>query len=300
MIRRKNKKESISRLPQVTSRPASVFSYHSSRSTNAAQTGRNPDPVRKEFSFTSWIIHAPTLVAGLAIAISVGYMLTLDVTPKFVPITDSSDNLLRSNEVYEREGRELFDDSVLSRLKLSIDTNKLATDISNRFPEFKSVSVIVPLFSRRPIVQIEPAQPAFILANQTGAYIVNSDGRAVLEALDAPSSVRSKLIQVTDAAQLELEEGKPVLPAATVAFITSVIHQLDAKDVKIKSVALPPAAKELYVYVADKPYYVKFDVEGDARLQSGTFISVKQHLEQGNRDATEYIDVRVAERAYVR
>jgi hypothetical protein len=297
MLKRKNKNQPQTRVPIATGRPASVFSYHARRSSNESTTGRGAEQIRVSTE-APWWHHLPSYIATLMIIVGVGYLLTLDIRPKFVPLTENTNNLLQPTEFYEHEGREIFAQSIMSRSKLSIDSNKLASQLREHFPELRNVSVIIPLFSRRPIVQIEATFPAFILSSQSSSYVIDTDGRAVLRVYETPSNIRDQLLVVTDDAQLPIDKGKNVLPKSTTAFITTVIRQLQAKNIPIESLSLPAAANELHVHFKGLTYYGKFDVEGDARQQAGSLIAVKQSLEQGNITPSEYIDVRIDGRAY--
>jgi hypothetical protein len=83
-----------------------------------------------------------------------------------------------------------------------------------------------------------------------------------------------------------------------VQFITGVLAQLQAKQLAITAVTLPPIAHELHVRIQGQPYYVKFNIQSDARIAAGTFLATKSYLEQGRITPAEYVDVRVEERAY--
>lgn len=298
MLKRKNKKLPVTRTPSTASRPANVFSYRAGRSPSDAPTGRNTVQQPKSISAIAWWHHIPTFIGAGCILVGLGYLLTLNITPRFMPLNSDNSSLLQPMEVYEREGSVVFANSLLSRSKLSIDTEKLASNLHDQFPELENITVIVPLFSRRPIVQFEAARPAFMLTNQSGAYVIATDGRAVLKASEAPSSIRDNLVVVTDEVQLQIQKGKPALPTNSISFITEVVAEFQAKNIAIKSITLPTAANQVNVYLKDAPYYAKFDTEGDARLQAGTFISVKEKLEQGKTPPAEYIDVRLDGRAY--
>ena len=62
---------------------------------------------------------------------------------------------------------------------------------------------------------------------------------------------------------------------------------------------LPPAASELDVKIAGKPYFVKFNLQADdARRQAGTFLATQAQLQRKGITPAQYIDVRVEGRAY--
>jgi hypothetical protein len=295
MFNRKNKNQPT-RLPQPSSQPASVFSYYASRSSTETNTGRGREPERT--GSAGWWHHVPSLLAAAAIIGSMGYLLTLNTTPKFIPLNTATNSLFQPTGTYETIGRNIFSESVYSHTKLTIDTDKLARELKDKLPELKSISVIIPLFSRRPVVQIQAAQPALVLVNQQGAYVIDTEGRVVLKKSEAPSSALQDLPTVNDELGLEIHKGESALPEHTVSFISQVIAQLRAKDISAKDFTLPAAANELHMRLDNQPYVVKFNVQANARQQVGTFLAVRARLEGDRVTPKEYIDVRVDERAY--
>jgi len=294
-FRRKNK-QPPTRLPQPSSQPASVFSYYASRSHSDINTGRGREP--EQSTPSGWWRHLPSLIASAAIIGSIGYLLTLNTTPKFIPLDVTTSSLFQPTANYEAIGRDIFSKSVYSHTKLTIDTDKLARELENQLPELKSISVIIPLFSRRPVVQIQAAQPVLILVNQHGAFVIDTRGRAVLKKSETPSGALQGLPTVSDELGLEIQKGKSALPQHTVSFISQVVAQLRAKDITAKDFTLPAAANELHMRVDNQTYIVKFNLQADARQQVGTFLAVRDRLAGEKTVPKEYIDVRVEERAY--
>ena len=74
--------------------------------------------------------------------------------------------------------------------------------------------------------------------------------------------------------------------------------QLEAKNISIKTLQLPNLINELRVVTTEKDYFIKFDMYGDARLQTGTFLALRKRFISQNTSPVEYIDVRVPERTY--
>lgn len=297
MLRKKNKNQP-SRLPQPSSQQTSVFSYYASRSPREVNIGRGREP--EDRGTDGWWRHLPSAIAAVAIVASIGYLLTLNTTPKFIPLNTTANSLFQPTATYETIGRDIFAQSVYSHTKLTIDTDKLARELKAQLPELKSISVIVPLFSRRPVVQIQAAEPALILVNQHGAYVIDTEGRAVLKKSEASSGALQGLPTVSDELGLEIQKGKSALPEHTVSFINQVTKQLRSKNMTAKDFTLPAAANELHMRLDDQPYIVKFNLQADARQQIGAFLAVRAHLAGEKTIPKEYIDVRVDERVYYR
>jgi hypothetical protein len=83
-----------------------------------------------------------------------------------------------------------------------------------------------------------------------------------------------------------------------VAFIQEVAGQLKAKNMAIDSLTLPALADELDVRVKGLPYFIKFNIQANPRQSAGAFLAAKQHLDSQHVTPSQYVDVRVEEKAY--
>jgi hypothetical protein len=168
-----------------------------------------------------------------------------------------------------------------------------------QFPELSSVSVTLPLFSKRPIVYIQTTQPALTLAARDGSFIIGANGKALLRADQLPSTNKLSIPQVNDQSGLEVKVNQQALSSVDVSFIQTVVGQLAARHFTVASMVLPAGASELDVKLDGQPYTVKFNLEsGDARQQAGTFLATQSKLASQHITPAEYIDVRVDGRAY--
>lgn len=83
------------------------------------------------------------------------------------------------------------------------------------------------------------------------------------------------------------------------AFIQTVLYQLQQKHIVVTMLVLPAASREFDLYIDGARYYGKFNLASDtARQQAGTFLATKHYLEGKGLAPQEYIDVRVDGRAY--
>lgn len=293
---RKKPKNQFRRSPS-SSQPANAFSYYSSRSRTDTPVGRQQEQPKREK--TAWWRHIPSLIAFLALIVCVGYVLTLDTNPK-VRLFQDTDNrfLLHDLSAYQKSARELMNSSVFNHTKLTVNTSSLEDKFKTRFPELTEVSITIPLSSRRPIFEILVSKPSLVVVTRNGAFVINENGQAVVKLSDVPNRANITAPSVTDESGLSVEVSKGALPTKTTGFITELVEQLKAKKVSIASMTLPAIANELHVRISGQAYFVKFDLEGRAREQVGTFLATKQKLETEKITPSEYIDVRVDERAY--
>lgn len=288
--------------------PKTVFSYYSNRpaATNRPSTagpsrdyeGYSSVP-RARWGGRQWLKHLPSLIALLAVTFSVLYCLSLSSQPKVLVITGSlKSSGLRDQKDYQAGAEKILNRSVLNRTKFTINTQAFNREFKQEFPEVSDAAITLPLVSRRPIVTITTAQPAVILTSNNQAFVLDKRGTVIMPASQLSSSNRQSLPTVTDQSNLKIESGKTVLPGDYVEYIVAVLAQLQAKQVKAESLSLPNQAHQLDVKIAGQPYYIKFSFDTDAREATGSFLAVKQKLEQDKTVPSQYIDVRVVGRAY--
>lgn len=237
------------------------------------------------------------VVAGLVSLINV---LTLSSVPRIVYLkTDGQTGQLRETKIYEDYAAKVLSSSSMNGNKLTFNETKVSNDIAAHFPEIKNVSVTIPFLSHKPIVYLEPAVATLILANDQAAYVVADNGKAILHAPDTSGLSKFKLPVIKDSYTKVNSANDRLLPTSTIAFIKEINVQLTAKSIQITDMTLPANNSELNVRVEGKPYMIKFNLQDDtAREQAGTAIAVMNYLNRKNIQPSQYIDARVAGRAY--
>lgn len=299
MFKRKNK-QTARRSPEYVSKNAPVFSYHSQRSARPEEkAGRYGAPPVQE-SRGSWWSYAPSLIAGLVVLCCLAYATTLDTSARVLnPETSTTSGLLRTTSEYETEFAAHLGRSIFNRNKFTINTAKIEREIQAEHPELRKVSISLPLLGRRPVIQVEPAAARLILTNTRGSFLIDEDGRALIEAKHARGSLRG-LPVLTDESGLEIKKGSIMLPSDNVEFITTVRFQLQAKQMAVQALTLPRTANELHLRLESQPYYVKFNLRAPALSQVGAFLATQERLSAEGSLPSEYIDVRVEDRVYVK
>ena len=282
--------------------PNNVFSYHANRSHDEEARGRRDLSSNKmpRSRSRSLIRYSPSIIAGIAILVSLVYMLGIDGRPVIqIPDSERQALLLRDEAVYEQTASRLFTSVLTNRNKLTVNTTSIAHEMRREFPELASVSITLPLVGRRPVITLEIQQPALVLIGQNGMFVVDEYGRAVMpvnELNRKPDQLGLPL--VTDESGLGLEAGKAVLPKESIDFITISTYQLKQKGIEVESLLLPTIASEMHIRLKGQKYYLKCNLSGDARKQMGAFIAAKEQLEREGASPAEYIDLRVDERVY--
>jgi cell division septal protein FtsQ len=282
----------------------SAYSYYAQRSDQELNTGRQLDRSAlqaKAGHFRNfWLQRFGLVVLLLAVIASAANVLSLSSDAKIVPLTSStSQTFLQDQADYQTAANKLFAGSIWNRNKITVDTAHISAQLVKQFPELSSVSITLPLLAHRPLVYIQPVQPALILAATNGSFVLDTEGKALLSVTNSASLASLDLPVVTDQSGIKVSINHQALTSGDVGFIQTIIAELAAKHISVSAMTLPAAASELDAQISGQPYFVKFNLEsGDARQQAGTFLATQAHLQSQNITPTKYIDVRVDGRAY--
>jgi hypothetical protein len=288
---------------QATQR-AQAFSYYAQRSVPQANTGRGQTQESSSGGTEvarPWYLHRVSIIGGTVLIIIGGLFLTaLSSNPKIVPLTNNGNAyFLQDLSLYQESADKSLSHSVFNKNKLTIDTAGVSKDLKTEYPEIADVTVTTPLIGHQPVVYISPYQSSFILTTKDSkAYLLDVNGRALAANSQITTSRDVSVPTLEDMSGLAIQLGSQALPAGTVHFAQEVVALLDAGNVGHSRLVLPPASSELDVYITGKPYFVKFNLQGDAKLGVGTFLATQQRLEKDKVTPAQYIDVRVNERAY--
>lgn len=299
MLHRKKSKEQPARQVQEPRQAAPVFSYYSNRNRTNSPVGREKPNTPRAENKHRLAFQLPVILTIAVIVSSLAYLSTLTASPKIVPFVESTPNLLQETSVYEAAAADILDNTILNRSKLTINTDKVASELKQRFAELHEVTVIMPLAGRRPIIEIQPAEPSLIIAAESGVFILNHEGRSVMDARKAPADLVKDIPVLTDETAAPVELGKLALTRDMVSYIDIISKQLSAANIQLESLTLPPIPHELHLRVTGEGYYVKLYTLGDARLQSGAFLAVRDELTKNNQPK-EYIDVRLEDKVFFR
>jgi cell division septal protein FtsQ len=287
------------------SKGSPAFLYRSRRSGEELNTGRQlarETADKAPRSLKRFLLHRFGLIILLiALAVSCVSVLSLSSDARVVSLTPagSAGPFMHDEHVYQAAADSLLAGSVWNRNKITVNTEDISRQMLKRFPELSSVSVTLPLLSKHPTVYVQTARPALILSARNGSYLIDSTGKALINAASLSDKARQALPLVTDQSGLDAHINHQVLSSGDVDFILTVIAQLAAGHVSVSALVLPAGTSELDLHVAGQPYTVKFNLQsGDARQQAGTFLATQAELKSRNITPSQYVDVRVDGRAY--
>jgi hypothetical protein len=285
-------------------RNTAVFSYYANRNTSLEARGRltqeEQQPKRPKVQRFKGKITPRHALGGLVGLIVVLLLMGLSSTPKIVVLGDDSNQFaLQSLTVYQQAAHVAFGKSLTNNNKLTINTDAVATELRNKFPELHAVSISLPFIGRQPTVYVQPAVPQMVFSTPSGQFILDSNGRALAAYTSHTHLPSDRSVPiVTDQTGATAEKGAVVLPSQSVQFITEVAAQLYAKQIKVDTWTLPVGGSELDVKVSGAPYFVKFNLQANAREEAGTFLATKSYLDGQHKTPSQYIDARVTGRVY--
>jgi hypothetical protein len=231
------------------------------------------------------------VVIVLAIVVGLGYSLLVGSKPDILVNSDAYHPKTTYREAIVKELQ-----NIKNHNKITLDEQSIVKSLQSQFPEIASVQITLPIFSQTPTFRINIASPGFVLSSNGQSYIINSQGVAVASSSNFPSI--KNLPVVTDQSGFTIEKGKQVLSGSEVSFINTLIVQCRKANVPIQALTLPPLAQELDLRTSDKPYYVKFYLGGDSKLQAGQFLATRHEFDSTNTQPSEYLDVRVSGKVF--
>lgn len=282
-----------------------AFTYHTLRSSMPAAAGRrrlrdavNARTASRAARFS--LQRFGLLAVIIAVSISVVSILTLTPDPKVLPLDPGQTAFLHSTATYQQAAAKLFGASFASRNKITVDTAAIGSALQHEFPELASVTIKLPLIGHRPIVYIAPTQAVLALMTTANhVYEIDASGRALAQT--SGTAEAASLVPVKDNSGAPVHVGQPALASDTVSFIQAVLYQMQHKQLDVSTFVLPAGESELDMYVAGQPYFVKFNLADDTPVQqTGTFLAVRHQLQGQGTAPLQYIDVRLAGRAYYR
>jgi hypothetical protein len=306
-LRKSKTKASPSRRQRQSSgdrlQPSSNYSYSSQRSEEPVNLGRQTERTKarvvKNAQF--WLQRFGMIILLLVVIIAAFKVISLSSNPRILLFDSNSALIITPSErrEYQAAADKILSKSALNRNKITVNTNDLSKQMMSEFPGLESVDVSIPLMANRPVVYLEPAQPALVLSESNGSYEITSNGRAVLKSSDPKTLNLGSLPVLKDQSGLQVQLNHQVLPTNYIGFIQTVIGQLTAKGITVSSMTLPSSAEELDVYPAGQSYYIKFNlVNNDPRQQVGTYLATLASLKSQKITPSKYVDVRVDGRAY--
>lgn len=301
MLGRQRKRESRGvneRQPALGYKKRPIYSYRSSRKESQRQFNRGEENEKEQSGTSRFMLRSTRLLVAIIVLVGVFYFQSLSSNAKVKVIGEED---LRSKEVYESAIKKNLGSSKLYISKITFNSKKIEDDIKSQFSEVESVKIHLPMFQHEPVFEISLAKPVALLVTSEKTYFIDSSGRALFTLADVPDSFDTQgLITVNDTSGHDITLGKPALTSGQIGYIKELEGQMASKGVNIDNMTLSNGGSGLNVTFADTKYIVKFSFTADPRQSSGAYLSIRDQITQGSIKVSEYIDVRIPERAYIK
>ena len=214
------------------------------------------------------------------------YSLLVKPTPKLIVNDTTYHSAADYQSVVDDQLKSLKD-----RNKITFNEQEIVNSLQKKFPEIANVSIELPLLSETPVVTLDVAAPSFFLRSNGQDYIIDDQGVATGVTEQQPKI--KGLTTLSDQSGFKTFLGERVLSAQSVNFINSVLAQAAHANIPVKSLILPTQYQELDLQTADRAYFVKFYLGGDALLQTGQFLAARHNFDANGNQPSQYLDVRV-------
>jgi len=283
----------VSSAPENTINQARRSSLNRSNAVQQPQSRGSQSRFRAFFSRLGVLL----LIIGLGVVLYAVTSLSGQSSVKVIP--NDYQLLLRDPAVYQQYADQYLAKSMFNKSKLTINSSGLSKEMTKKYPELAFASVSLPLFSNRPVVNVEAAPVALILTSSSGVYAIGHNGKTLASTDDIPSVRSIRLPKVGDSGGIDITPGQQALSSSNVHFIVNAIKILDAKGLKVTSANINNASSELDININSKAYIIKFNLQSDTpKEQVGTLLATLKQLQKDNIEPSKYIDVRVSGRAY--
>jgi hypothetical protein len=303
MFKRNKQKEELrqQRQPTISYQRQTAYHYSAKRSGADRVLNRNSEIDRTDSKTQSkWRLRSLPLVVGIIIFGSAFlYLLSLSTSAQIT--INGKQDLLRDKKLYQNRADQILKTSFTNRFKLTFNEDKLKQDMQVSFPEIATVSVSSPLFAHNPHVDIALAEPAVLLSSSNSIYLLDERGKVLFDTKkNKPNFDTTTLPLVQDQSSINIEQNKPALTSSQVAFIHEVRKQSDAKNLVIESMVMVNGGGEIDLRYSDVDYFIKLNMFEDARKSIGTYFAIREKITTDKLKVSEYIDVRIPERAYIK
>lgn len=290
---KRNKPNQTKRSPQLGGNENQVYSYRSARNDHQRQFDREETYEERQSDSVAKIRIKKIFRLVLAVSIMALLIFALSYVSKInqVEISNGGSNREKQQQYTDNLNTQLSQ-NVLNKNFWLIDQSKMTDELKKSFPEVQDATYNYSIFRHDINVKVVVSQPAFVLESAGNKYLVDSKGRVV----DENYSVGGVVV-IIDADNVGYKKGDLALTSANLNYIHNIIEQSKAKNIEIEKISLEHGATELFVKYKGNNYFVKFGLANDPRISFGTFIVAR---DKSGQAPTEYIDVRVPDRAYIK
>lgn len=304
-LRRKEKRQDEQRHPNLMAGQDGYTFRRSRTLTGSASSGVNAVAQQDRSHLTSPRLklhqlqrHQRGVVVALLISIlavvNLGWMVGQYInTPEEFTYTqrmnDQPDTLR-----YKKAIEEYFDIRPTERFLFKLDQQRLSAFVSERHPEVEKVAVAS---STPGLFDVEVYFREPVLAWQSGDshLYVDKHGVAFHE-----NYFLEPHVAVDDQSGIKLDNSNLVASGRFIEFLGQVVSSVSATGLKVDKVIIPMGTtRQVDIKLESYPYPIKTHIDREPMSQAQDIANAVKHLD-GKRVTPEYIDVRVAGKAFYR
>lgn len=176
---------------------------------------------------------------------------------------------------------------------LFLDTNSLKGRLQKTFTGQEAI-MVEKQFPNKLIVKTDEQKSAIVWKTGSKKYIVSINGRVMSE---LQGENNTGLAVLTDSSSLPVDVGNKILSRDFVNFAIKVGDYVKAKSLGPEQIYITETTKELLVKTT-AGYEIKFNTEETPDAQLRSLQATLDLLASQNKQATQYIDLRVPGRAF--
>jgi cell division septal protein FtsQ len=193
-------------------------------------------------------------------------------------------------ERIERELEELVSDNYWYSNVLTVDPEGLELKLQQADPLIKTAG-ITRKWPGELVVQVALKQPSLGWSSGNQAYLLDRDGTAI-----GVLPQGSALPVITDGSNLPVKIGDRVVSARFVAFVEALVPALAAEKLPVNGLSVAETTFDLMVQT--KGYRLIFDTNRPVEEGMHDLRAVLRTLATQKKSPGEYIDLRIAGKAY--
>lgn len=175
---------------------------------------------------------------------------------------------------------------------LLVDTGALATYLEQSDLGIKQATVKRQL-PHRLLITIQERQPTLNWKTGGNTYLLDANATVI----GPTGGAYAKLPTVTDSTNLPVKVGDRVAPTQFVAFCVSLAALLPSTGYNIAQMTVPASTSEIEV-TTTSGLTLKFDTTRPAGDEVADLTAVQAELKAAGKTPTQYIDLRIAHKAY--
>ena len=288
-----------SRQPQESSQNKKVISYYTATQKQLNSNDRQMGSSQKDALHERHIrnIKKWWFVSFISIIIIVifGYLISLSGEP-YVSVDGP---MYRTRANYQATVSNIINGNIINHIKPLVPVASIQERILKDLPEVSTAKVSTSLFSHRLNVHLTTDYPAAILT-QPGQpdLIVSNRGRLLLSSGNGIKTDIANLPIIKNESGITAKPGEQFIRPDEMSTLIKLNEQITADKSQVNYV-IPTTPHEIWMHESNRGgYYTKFLLDETILNQYGALRATQKKLSETNQTPTQYIDIRLSDKAY--